>query len=88
MEPFKSPVTSDYKYWAIYQNQYTGPAFGQHGEELYIAYNAHSSSGANFGKVFKPPPGYTYNAITTKALLGGKNDFYPSEIETYYLADN
>ncbi|CAB4027190.1 Hypothetical predicted protein [Paramuricea clavata] len=89
LEPFKSLIAPGYELWAVYQSPYTGPAFGQDGIELYVSDNAQfSTCEANFGQVFKPPPGYKFNRKTTKVLLGGKEKFLPSEIETYYLADN
>ena len=89
LEPFKSPVKSDYKTWAIYQHTVCGPSFGYYGQDLYIAYDPRQpDSIANIGYTFETPSGYVYNAKATKELLGGSEKFSPSEIETYYFRTN
>jgi hypothetical protein len=90
LEPFKSPVKSDYKTWAIYQHTLCGPSFGYpFGNELYIAYDPRQPDcKAMFGKAFETPSDYVYNAKATKELLGGSEYFSPSEIETFYFRTN
>ena len=90
LEPFKSSVRPDQEHLALFLSPIVGPSFGgKYGEELQI------TSGpkiipcyAKFGEVFTLPPGYTYDSAETNALLGGKEYFHPSEIETYYLVVN
>jgi hypothetical protein len=89
LEPFKSLIRPDQEHLAVFLYPIGGPSFGKHGEELQITSRPKNiPCYAKFGEVFMLPPGYTYDSAETKALLGGKESFHPSEIETYYLVVN
>ena len=85
LKPFKAPVNR-YSGNAIYTRNGYGPTFGG-GHDINIKNNAHTSTSSysNFGHVYRPPSGYSYNQANTKALLAGSYNFKPSEIEVYYL---
>ena len=85
LQRFKFPQYSYDKY-AIYRNFKYGPTFGG-GHDLYISDNANSNinSYTNLGRTYQPPPGYTYRAANTRALLAGTYHFSPSEVEVFHL---
>ena len=85
LEPFKAPVYQ-YSDFAMRPRSNSGPTFGR-GYDLYISNNANitTSSYANLSYTYQPPPGYSYNATNTKALLVGTEHFTPSDVEVLYL---
>ncbi|CAB4000079.1 Hypothetical predicted protein, partial [Paramuricea clavata] len=84
LSPFKSHVYQNNKH-AIYTNPSYGPTFGG-GHDLYIPYNAKSSTGySSLGHTYRPPSGYSYSSSNTNALLAGSHRFSPSEVEVYYF---
>ena len=56
-------------------------------EKYYISNNENlnTDSYTGFGYTYQPPPGYTYDAANTQALLAGTYYFTPSEVEVFYL---
>ena len=84
LKPFKAVVNQNSAY--AFVHSYNGPTFGA-GWDLHISNNANSNiaSFARFGSTYQPPPGYTYDATNTKALLAGTLYFTPSEVEVFYL---
>ena len=85
LEPFKAAVYR-MKQTALRHRSGYGPTFGG-AWDLHISNNANSNiaSFARFGSTYQPPPGYTYDATNTKALLAGTLYFTPSEVEVFYL---
>ena len=71
---------------ALYHRSDYGPTFGE-GFDLHISNNAslNTNSYTNLGSTYQLPPGYTYGAPNTKALLAGTYTFTPSEIEVFYF---
>ena len=85
LKPFKATVFQNSKH-ALGNALDWGPTFGG-GHDLGISNNANSgtASSSNFGGTYQPPPGYTYDATNTRALLAGTYYFTPSEVEVFYL---
>ena len=85
LKPFKAAVYR-YSEYALRHNSDYGPTFGG-GHDLKISNNANSNTDSytRFGCTYQPPPGYTYNAANTKALLADTFYFTPSEVEVFYL---
>ena len=85
LEPFKAAVYQNSEH-ALRPRSDFGPTFGR-GYDLYISNNGNSSTNSytNFGGTYQPPPGYTYDATNTRALLAGTYYFTPSEVEVFYL---
>ena len=85
LEPFKAPVYQNSQ-CAFNHRSDLGPVFGG-GKDLRISDNANSNtkSKTDFGSTYQPPPGYTYRATNTQALLAGTLYFTPSEVEVFYL---
>ena len=85
LKPFKSPVIYQDSDYALFDRSGHGPSFGG-GRDLEISYNANSNNSyTNFGSTYQLPPGYTFNAANTNALLAGTYYFTPSEVEVFYL---
>ena len=72
--------------YAIYCNSNSPPRFGG-GWDLHIANNSglNGLSASEFGKSYKPPPGYAYQGSKTQLLIAGTTYFTPSEVEVLYL---
>lgn len=74
---------------AIYKNLGYGPTFGGGNSatlhDIKIAHNAASERGSHtkFGMAYNLPPGVNTNS---QNILAGSKDFYPSELEVFYLA--
>ena len=85
LKPFKAAVYRNSQY-AFYHHSDYGPAFAG-GHDLCISNNANLNTASNtdFGYAYQPPPGYTYDATNTRALLAGTYYFTPSEVEVFYL---
>ena len=85
LEPFKAAVYQNSEHALRPRSDY-GPTFGG-GHDLHISNNANLYTGSytNFGYTYQPPPGYTYRATNTQALLAGTLYFTPSEVEVFYL---
>ena len=86
LEPFKAPVIYQYIKYAFYHYSYYCAVFGR-GRDLRIANkaNVNTVSYTKFGNTYQLPPGYTYGAANTKALLAGTYTFTASEVEVFYL---
>ena len=84
LKPFKAVVNQNSAY--AFVHSYNGPTFGA-GWDLHISNNANLNtvSFTYFGSTYQPPPGYTYRANNTIALLAGTFHFTPSEVEVFYL---
>jgi hypothetical protein len=84
LSPFRSAVYRNSGY-AIYTNPTYGPTFGG-AHDLYIANNAdkNRNSYANVGHTYRPPSGYSYGSSNTRAVLAGRRNFSPTEVEVYY----
>ena len=84
LSPFTSAVYRRSQY-AIYTNPGYGPTFGG-GHDIYIANNAdkNTNSYANLGYTYRSPSGYSYGSSNTRALLAGRRNFTPTEVEVYY----
>ena len=80
LKPFKAAVYQN-SHRALYHYTNYGPTFGS-GFDVHIS---NGNSHATLGTTYQPPPGYTYGAINTKALLAGTYTFTPSEVEVFYL---
>ena len=85
LKPFQAPLYPS-SHNALNHNSAYGPTFG-YGHDLCISNNANSNnnSNTNFGSTYQLPPGYTFNAANTNALLAGTYYFTPSEVEVFYL---
>ena len=85
LKPFKAAVYQNSQY-ALYHLSHYGPVFGG-GADLLISNNANlnTASYTNFSRIYQAPPGYTYSAPNTRALLAGTYYFIPSEVEVFYL---
>ena len=85
LKPFKADVYRNTQY-AFYDVSSYGPTFGL-GHDLHISNNANSNNASrtNFGYIYQAPPGYSYLAANTQALLAGTYYFTPSEVEVFYL---
>ena len=85
IQPFKSLVYRNNGN-AIYCRSDYGPTFGG-GHDLHISDNANSNTNSytNFGHTYQPPSGYNYGDANTRALLAGKHNFSPSEVEVFYF---
>ena len=85
VKPFKADIYRNNQY-AIYTKPSHGPTFGN-GHDIFITTNAGSSTSSytDFGYTYRPPSGYSYGSINTKALLAGSYHFTPSEIEVFYF---
>ena len=85
IQPFKSLVYRNSEN-AIYCGSNYGPTFGG-GHDLYISDNANinANSHINIGHTYQPPSGYNYGNANTRALLAGKQNFSPSEVEVFYF---
>ena len=60
-------------------------AGGGHDIHIYDGCNGNTSSYANLGHSYKPPPGYTCGKENTKAFLAGSYKFRVAEIEVWQL---
>ena len=85
LKPFKAAVYR-YSQNAFYHDSGYGPTFGR-GYDLYMSNIANLNTGSHtdFCRTYQAPPGYTYGANNTNALLAGTHYFTPSEVEVFYL---
>ena len=82
LPPFKAPMKSHRKNYAIFNYYSYGPTFGA-GHDLHISNNAPSNtrSYTKFGYTYQPPHGVS----SRLTILAGSHNFSPSEVEVFYL---
>jgi hypothetical protein len=82
LSPFKAPLKDENTPYAIYTYHAYGPIFGG-GNDLHIYNNAASNtySRTNFNHSYQAPSGVS----DTSTILGGTNNFQPSEIEVFHV---
>jgi hypothetical protein len=84
---YSEKYTIKYPQFAINNNRYYGPAFGD-GIDIYVRDNSniYTKSYANFGDSYNLPPGYTHGESNTQSYLAGSySSWLTTEIEVFQI---